>query len=391
MPAFPKIKLGEPVVVAVSAPNETRWGFTQFPAFSPLPDGRILITYADAEDLSETHGCPAPALSSADGGLTWSEFRDELVPSRPHFSVSQCYHGEFMTIPSARYLNVRTAGISLPPPVSEGKAYNVLYNYRVKDLPAVAQAYFHNIEALRWTPSTQSWQREIVHYTEQGMLAWRQFDSDVLPRTFLERPVLRHKGELFYADYRVRYATSDGHYPGKGGSNLMVSSDNGHTFTHRSIIALDRNNQDLFGEPALHETSDGGLVAVLRRADHEQKTMSICYSHDRGYTWTPPRDFCNFGVFPYLARLDSGMLIVSYGRPGVWLRFNADGKGHDWSEPVCIHPGDEKVLGNHTCGYTSMHVLGPRSFLLAYSDFDYRDAAGVPRKAILSRRIDVLE
>jgi hypothetical protein len=33
--------------------------------------------------------------------------------------------------------------------------------------------------------------------------------------------------------------------------------------------------------------------------------------------------------------------------------------------------------------------LGRDSFLMAYSDFDHRDAEGKPRKAILTRRVTV--
>lgn len=387
----PKINLGEPVVVAVSAPNETRWGFTQFPAFSPLPDGRILLVYADAEDASETHGAPAPAYVSADEGQTWTLFADELVPTRPHYSVTPAYDGEFLAIPATRYLNVRTEDIALPPPVAEANVYGAVYTYRVSDFESRVHEYFRDLNARRWQPSTGQWADDTVSYDTAGLIAWRRENSDVLPLTFFERPALRHKGDLLYADYRVRYATANGHFPSKGGTSLMASSDNGRSFQKRATVALDTSGRDLFGEPALEETSDGGLVSVIRRTDHEQKPMAICYSSDAGHTWSEPEDFCEFGVFPYLARLESGTLVVSYGRPGVWLRFNLDGKGRDWSEPVCIMPGDPKILGNHTCGYTSMHVIGPRSFLLSYSDFDHRDADRTPRKAILTRRIDLLD
>jgi len=387
----PKLQLGKPVVVAVSAPNETRWGFTQFPSFSPLPDGRILLVYADDEDASETHGSRAPGFVSADQGATWAPFKDELIPSRPHFSVTPAYNGEFFTVPSVHYHNVKTAGTVLPHPVSEAYVYGPLYSYRVADFDAEVGAYFAGLKSQRWTPDNPHWYNDTIHYETKNLLAWKRAGSDLLPRTFFERPCLQHRGELLYADYRVRYATKDGHYPKKGGTSLMVSTDNGHSFTNRAIIALDLTGKDLHGEPALEQTSDGGLVSVLRRTDHEQKPMAISYSHDAGHTWTEPKDFCEFGVFPFLVHLSAGGLVVSYGRPGVWLRFNPDGKGHNWSEPVCITAGDHKQLGNHTCGYTGMYVLGPRSFLLTYSDFDYRDTDGVPRKAIISRRIDLVD
>jgi hypothetical protein len=389
VPPAPPLKLGEPVVVAVSAPNETRWGFTQFPAYSPLPDGRILLVYADAEDASETHGGDAPSFVSADQGETWTRFTNDLVPSRPHFSVTPAYDGEFLVIPAIRYLNVQEANVTLPKPVSEAYVYGPFYTYRVGDFSPEVQDYYRNLSARRWIPAIKQWQDETITYQTKDLLAWRRENSDVMPRTFFERPALKHKGELMYADYRVRYATEDGHYPSKGGTNLMVSNDNGRSFTKRSIVALDLNGQDLFGEPALEATTDGGLVAVIRRADHEQKPMAICFSKDDGHTWTAPADFCNFGVFPYLIRLPSNLLVVSYGRPGVWLRFNLDGNGRDWTDPVCLIPGDASTILNHTCGYTSMHVLGPRSFLVTYSDFDHRDADGTPRKAIISRRVDL--
>ena len=387
----PRLKIGESIVVAVSRPHETRWGFTQFPSLSPLPDGRILLVYADAEDASETHGEPAPALVSTDQGSSWQPFVDDLVPTRPHYSVTPAFHGEFLTVPTCRYFNVKQAGITLPQPVSEAYVYGPLFTYRVADFGPEVHEYFHHPDARRWHPSTGSWAHEKVSYDANRLLAWRRDGSDLLPRSFFERPALQHRGDLLYADYRVRYATQDGYYPGKGGTTLMASSDNGHTFTNRAIVALDRSGRDLYGEPALAETSDGGLVCVLRKTDHEQKPMAICHSNDAGHTWSDPVEFCAFGVFPYLVRLSSGPLVLSYGRPGVWLRFNLDGYARNWSEPISLIKGDAAAVGSHTCGYTGMIAVGPRSILVTYSDFDHRDQAGVPRKAILCRRIDLMD
>ena len=100
-----KLKLSEPVVVAVSAPHETRWGFTEFLAYSTMSDGRILLIYADAEDASESHGEPAPSFSSADSGLTWSPLKDDLVPARQHFFITPVYDGEFLVVPSIHYFD----------------------------------------------------------------------------------------------------------------------------------------------------------------------------------------------------------------------------------------------------------------------------------------------
>ena len=389
MNTHPTLEFGEPVVAAVSAPGETRWGYTQFPALSPLPDGRILLIYADAEDASETHGDPAPALVTADGGVTWQPFVDELVPSRPHYAITAGHDGEFFTVPSIHYFDVEREGVPLPAPIAESFVYGPVYTYRAADFPAKVRHHFARLEARRWRPATQRWEDTIITYDTQDLLVWRRENSTLLPRTFFERPATRLGTELFYADYRVRYALPDGHIPAKGGTHLMVSSDNGRSFHPRSVVGVDRSGRDLMGEAALAATADGGLVCIMRKTDHEQKPMVIAHSADAGHTWTAPAEMGTFGVFPYLLRLPAGPLVLSYGRPGVWLQVNADGCGRDWSEPVPVIAGDHAAVQAHSCGYTSMHVTGPDSLLLAYSDFQHRAPDGTVHKAILTRRVTV--
>ena len=75
------------------------------------------------------------------------------------------------------------------------------------------------------------------------------------------------------------------------------------------------------------------------------------------------------------------MLVLSFGRPGVWLSFSLDG-GHSWTQK-------QAVLTGPSCGYTSLLALGKDTFLLAYSEFERPNANGQPAKAILVRRITV--
>ena len=149
-------------MVALSAPHETRWGFTQFPAYSPMPDGSILLIYADAEDASETHGEPAPSFTSSDEGKTWTPLNSDLVPARPHFSVSPVYDGEYLVVPSLHYFNVKEQDVTLPEPVAESFVYGPLYTYRVSDFDPKVFAYFSQLDAQRWRPSTGKWEVEKV-------------------------------------------------------------------------------------------------------------------------------------------------------------------------------------------------------------------------------------
>jgi len=117
--------------------------------------------------------------------------------------------------------------------------------------------------------------------------------------------------------------------------------------------------------------------------------MVITHSDDGGRSWTEPVEFCDFGVFPCLQKLGSGPLALSYGRPGVHIRISPDGNARDWSDPITLIPGDPDETGRYSCGYTSLLELSDDSFLIAYSDFEHRDAEGTKRKAILTRKVRV--
>ena len=384
-----KVDLGEPVVVAVSQVNEARWGFHQFPALTRLPDGTILIMYADAADMSETHGEPAPAFVSSDEGRTWQAHSGEPQPIRPHFSISEVFDGEYLVMPSHRYLDITAAGVVMPEPVSEANVYGVVRCYRVEDLPAAVQEYYRHIPARRWSPRTRQWQDDRVEYELRGLMAWKRDGSVVLPRTYFERSLLKFHDELLYADYRAHYALADGTVPPKGASHLMVSADNGRSFQRRATIAADPAGNDLMGEPHLSPTADGNLVCVVRKTDHVQKPMAITWSKDGGRTWTPARKLLEFGVWPCLQLLGCGVLVLSYGRPGVHLRLAADGTGQDWSDPVTLIEGTHEEVTKHTCGYSSLLALSADTVLIAYSDFLHTDADGNRRKAILVRPVSV--
>ncbi len=383
------IEMQDPVLVVTSVAGEKRWGFHQFPAMSRMPDGSILLMYADADDKSETHGAPAPAYISHDEGKSWAVMNDEPRPIRPHYSISKLFHDEYLVLPAARYLDVEAAGIQLPKPAATGNTYGRRYTYRVSDLPPSAQQYFRCLPAKRWHPDGAGWKDVEVEYDTDGLLASRNEGSKVLPRTFFERPLLQYKGELLYADYRGRYARNDGSVSGKGFSTLMVSTDNGKSFKRRSTIAMDPADKDLMGEPQLSATADGRLVCVIRRSDQDQKPMCITWSKDSGRTWTPVKDLFEFGVWPCVLLMGNGTMVLSYGRPGVHMAFDPKGTGESWTKHVTLIEGDQASRTKHTCGYTNLMPVDDDSFLIAYSDFLYKNEKGQPCKAILTRRVQV--
>jgi len=92
------------------------------------------------------------------------------------------------------------------------------------------------------------------------------------------------------------------------------------------------------------------------------------------------------GVLPRLLLLENGVLVMSSGRPGVQLRFSADGSGKKWSEPTELLPAE---LGAATCAYTGLLENGPDRFLIVYSHFKHPNEKGELRKAIMVREMEV--
>jgi len=269
--------------------------------------------------------------------------------------------------------------------------------YMIEDCPALMKEYVLGLDAFRYKPETQRWIRDTVLYDGFRALAWARPERGdeqkiLLARPWFEKPLLVYKNEILYAEYRHLFIEPDGYIPGARVTSLMVSTDNGKSFTKRSTIGVDREGIVTHGEPTISETSDGRLVCVMRRQAgswRNMQPMAISFSEDDGYHWTEPCAMDHPGVFPGLTLLENGVLVLGYGRPGAHLIFSADGKGNSWSEPLTLRVGDPDQWLTKTCGYLSVLPLNDYSFLVAYSDFEYTDNDGKQRKAILVNRITV--
>jgi hypothetical protein len=127
-------------------------------------------------------------------------------------------------------------------------------------------------------------------------------------------------------------------------------------------------------------------------------------SVDWGKHWTTPEILTPFGVMPKLARLDSGVIALVYGRPGVQLLFCTDGKGERWHTPINLlpEPGEKTrtPVGHSrgtvttdkkddTCGNCTVLKSGPDRFWVAYSDFRCPGSDGKRYKAIKVQEVIV--
>jgi hypothetical protein len=283
----------------------------------------------------------------------------------------------------------------MPEPVGAFHTYCGNLFYRLDQCPQAVQDFCENAVVARWSPESRRWENDTIVYDKRHALVFtraKRPERSLVPRTCFERAPLRVGKELLYADYRTSYLTDDGSVPKNLGVTCMVSVDNGRRWKRRSTIALDPQGKDAMTEPMLAQNVSGELVCVIRRTDHQQKPMCMTFSKDRGKTWQTPVSLDQlgaFGVRPCLLQLECGVMILSYGRPSVWLTASLSGTGHEWTDPICILRGDPKELHKATDGYTSMIPIGKNRVLLAYTDFQHVDAEGRCRKAVLVRTLTI--
>ena len=111
-----------------------------------------------------------------------------------------------------------------------------------------------------------------------------------------------------------------------------VSDDDGFTWYYRSTVA---NGDDVPeaeegpNESAVQLLDNGDLLCVLRVSSNTD--FYKCYSQDGGLTWSKPTHMEGmWSVQPRLARLGNGALVLTCGRPGLFLWLCTDGKGENW-------------------------------------------------------------
>ena len=384
-----------PVMVALSEVGEKRWGWYQFPALSELPDGDIICIFSHQQDAVSGYGKRPKCYVSGDGGNSWDKAKEnyDKMLALPHGTISKVKNGEFLCVPPVQALDVNSEKDKLPEPAGKFTFKSHLL-YRVAECPSAVRKYIVELDGWRWSSDNKTWAAEKVFYDERRALAWASIWENKqkikIPRTWFEHRLLKLGEELLYADYRQVFEEPDGYIPKNDVVSLMVSTDNGHRFSKRGTIALDRTGEVSFSEPCLSATKDGHLVCAMRRQKGNWKSMmpmAISFSSNRGRTWEIPKSFDHLGVFPTLVLLDNGVLVLAYGRPGVHLIFSLDGTGREWTEPITLRQGDNEKWLTKTCGYTSIVTLSDNEFLIAYSDFEHKDEKGQVYKAILVGRV----
>ncbi len=160
--------------------------------------------------------------------------------------------------------------------------------------------------------------------------------------------VLAKDGSVYLV---VSGAPKDG---GKWQAGIFRSTDLGKTWQRVSVI---KSGDDLL-EPSITQLPSGRFVFIARPEG------TVCFSDDRGHTWTPPAKFGMRMYSPSLYVLRDGTLVClhgSYSGGGLRMIFSTDG-GKTWIAPA----KDHGFLIDNAYGYGKAMELPDGSMFFTY-------------------------
>jgi len=383
------IELTEPVKVA-QAIQEEQWGYFQFPNIGTSEDGTLIVSWQMNADSHKAYGTSSGReigpMISKDGGKTWRpKDRDYNRFSRGYnIMMSDGRVLQIMTPQSKDISNYK----DFPNPVFTDR--NTTY-YLESQLPKDLRGAY-----LQYECSDNSVDFFHANINDPGLL--RTAIEGLMPVVWWGNIAQLDDGALVAGVYPTHYLDQSGKVM-KGCVSFYRSEDFGKTWNFVGKIPFvadgiaDKRSKDrAYEEPAFEVLADGTFLCVMRTGS--TSPMYKTFSKDQGKTWSRPEPFTPNGVKPMLLRLRNGVLVLASGRPGVQLRFCLEGDGQRWTDPIDMIPfmdihGKYEVWEN-SCGYTSIQPADDNSFFLVYSDFKAKDEYGKKRKAIMFRKVTII-
>lgn len=330
--AAPAGKLADGTIVALSQPvNVARGrGFLWFPTLKKLPDGRLLAVISNYGDDHTLESTSLTAWSN-DSGQTWSP----TVPVQSGDVSLVDHRGNLILLPY--YL--RFAGNDLQMPYQ------------------LARPGEQSLQLIKPGVTVSLWPRPVGTIGQKLELPAFVFDGQSVTLkdgSFLTTLYGRFRDDKFY-------------------SLVAVESPDGVEWKYRALIADVSCGFKGSGpsESAICRMKDGRLLCIFR--NDGKLPYGQTFSTDEGRSWSKPELMENaHSVQPSLVLLESGALVLSGGRPGVFAWFNRDGQAKDW-EPIDIAAHHNRCVPqepigrfDETSAYTELVVLDPHTLLMIY-------------------------
>jgi len=366
-----KIRLGKERVLSQAPADVRGWGPWQFPRVFDGGD-TIYLEFHVSADSARSYGNPRVWLNSSDGGQTWSECDSGGL---------RLDSGELIKPFQPRALTEAEAEL----PESIGTFYGYGFRRDYFDYSALDPQY------RRWYTERHRPGREWETVEAAVDLPGYTMNTSegVFPLGYFHQLKKGPGGSLWTCLYK--HYVEDGRISDHSASWFHKSIDGGRTFEFVSRVPYQYDLQRDpgaekrygFGEPDMCFVDDERAFSLHRTTDGTGiGPMYISWTDDVGQSWTRPEYFDDLGVWPQTVKLDNGVILAGYGRPGLFLRPFLDGAWHD--RIAVVEPAQYQ---KDTCSYCALIAVGADTALVFYSDFNYPDADGVPRKSIMVREV----
>ena len=267
-----RIKLGEPVTVALAPPDVRGWGPYQFPSLARLPDGHIQLSFHVEADSAAAYGLPPARAISDDEGQTWTLLPRDQVGGGTMLS----WGSGALRLPNGDWLNVKqlrskpVGDLQLPAKPfatyqSYGRAGAV---YRLEALP---EEYRAGWMIYRLPAGETEWIEEQATVNLPGQV--RGVIDGVMSFPWFQQMFLAPDGAVWAVNHSRRVV--EGRYQQKMSMIVQRSTDHGKTWTLWGEIPYSGNPdadpkapvREGFTEPTVCLMPDGSVFCLLRTTD----------------------------------------------------------------------------------------------------------------------------
>ncbi len=394
-----RVEIGDRTVVAQGdSVLEMPWGYFQFPKLFFTKDRKICCRIANKPDSRGSYTGKYLYYLSDDDGNTWYIDNGEEPPDYSLLMSNGCY------FQGAEFTDEYESDIEKkykPAFISEDGKTKYYYAEEVDRIvfptTFMCSEYNPETDAINYFSSSIEWPKMPIIVTNGKTMPLQRVLYHF--KMHSSNMILKEKdNNLFMAVYSDGFDAETGNVVYGKHYNLYFfrSSDNARSWHFVSQIATlpeyCSEESEGFCEPSIIRNKDDSYFVIMRTGSG---LPGFCaYSNDHGTTWEHIEQFSQYGCDPQIVRLDNGITMASYGRPGIYIRLSEDEKCSRWEKEIRIDDRKYTELKDSwsiSCCYSSLLPLDENTALIAYSDFQWPNNKDISTnvKTILVKRIHI--
>ncbi len=338
-----RARLGQPIQVTEGV------GHLWFPTIAKFPGGELIVIYALVADTNENPHYLSGFQISRDEGKTWGH-RYDMIPEFGSTILLPRDDGSIVLIPHLLYRetpedkqNFHAAFTRFEP--GGRRVIIEPMGIRVVDWPWLVDAHDRRLPSKNWHVRLR-------------------FDGSILEM----------QGRLLATGFATKQGDSFQR------NVVFASEDGGHTWRYWSTIAepsiMPASPEKGAGGPsetAMIQLADGDLMSVFRVGSGRNWNLRRAYSSDGARSWARAEAIPAYSVEPSMVRIKNGTILLSTGRPGIYLWVSIDPRAERWQSINILEHHNRwaaddtyRISPEQTTAYTELVEVAPNRLLLVY-------------------------